>query len=673
MKLISIFLIVITVGSVGSSAWMAMPKNSILMGLAYVDAPLAGATLTIYDMSGNKLYQAKNATMSSGGFIENVAWAWLWGVPSEFKVKITEGTLSGEPFNGTIVRYIQNYDQKTNYPINPLTTLIAAYKDKNSSISYSRAEQNVQNFLEIPSTVGISTVINNADHSRVFFDSSTFINQANANGGLNTYVDTLAVQVGQGQTHPFKGESPVGGLGGDLFCFVGSGLANGAMSWAGGQVMGWAMGMLGFESGDDKILDKLNEMSHKLDEMDQKLDMISSGLQQISDQITELRNALNSMDTDLKRRIGEIGAYDPISKIDASYAILDSYAKGKPGDISNQTINEWTTDVLSSTTGIPFAIDNLNKFIMGHVVGNEEGLLETMTNAMIDQLYQPGATGIVNRYGREYRTTALNLYIGFQDYFEKFLYIEIKGLTLLCEGHHARNETVPVKNYIHDTWQPMIQKQMNLFIAQVERFVINCEIQGELEFPNMGPIPSNQQEALNLYWQVIYGHDLPRVAEIFPLADHFADVKLNGTGRFTARVLVLPVATTTETPPADPKPVFKNVADGTLITPVGIRKTVYLADSTAKNLVFYYFTYDLGKRPTGQYRLTTPTVLSGNPTYTGWFNSTFNEHGEWWSFHDGIKMSLGEIWAGASWMVVSNDENGNPYGYWGGIWWDDSL
>lgn len=680
-KLLGVVLALIIIASVGTSTWMALPKNSLLIGRAYVNTPLVGATITIYDLAGNRLYEAANATLSSGVYVQNVAWTWLWGVPSEFKVTATGGIVNNDPFNGTLVRYVKNYDQKGYYAINTITTLIAAYKDTNSSASYSQAETAVQAFLEIPSGVGITTVINNVDQSRTLFDSAAFTTEANVNGGFDAYVDNLAAQVGQGQTHPFKGPPLVGSVAGDLFEFFGNGIVGGLGGWVVGKVadeaLGWVMGLMGFKSEADKTAEQtaaqlaaistsINQMSAKLDQMNVKLDNIMYDISQISSQIIELKNALNTVDINLQNRISQQGTYDPLSKIDASYATLRSYSKCLPGQISDQTINDWTAAVLSPTTGIPNSVDNINKFITGHVLGDEKGLLEIMVDSLIDQLYKQDPTG-ATLYGRAYRNKVLNLYKGFEGYFERLLLNEMRGLTLIAEGHHARNETAPVKNYIESTWQPMIKNQINLFVTQVERLVINAEIKSQLEFPNMGPIPASHNATMQAFWQNTYHTAMPNVAEILPLADHFADVKLNGTGRFTTRVLIL---SDTGENITDPKPVFKNIQTGALITPVGIQKTVYVKQSP---LPYYYFTYDLGTQPVGNYTLVSPTAVNSNAPYTGWQAQDITERGEWWSYLTGLKLStrlsLSPINdATLTHITVSNDLKGNPYGYWGGIW-----
>lgn len=297
--------------------------------------------------------------------------------------------------------------------------------------------------------------------------------------------------------------------------------------------------------------------------------------------------------------------------------------------------------------------------------------LETMVDSLIDQLNPTDSS-----YGRAYRTTVLNLYVGFEGYFERLLYYEIEGLTLMAEGHNARNETAAVLTYISGTWQPMIRNQVNLFITQVERFVINAEVKAEMEFPNMGPIPSSDYDVLNRWWQDHYGNPVPSITEILPRADHFADVKLNGTGRFTARVLVFPQVTATGTTTkttTDPKPVFNNTQSGTLIKPDGVQKTVYIRKNGAQTSLFcYLFDYDLGTQPVGQYLLVSPTAVNTVSPYTGWFNVDANLRYEWWSYHEGVKLSCGS-YATLTHITVSSDIYGNPYGYWGGLWIDQNL
>jgi hypothetical protein len=67
--------------------------------------------------------------------------------------------LYGDAFNGSLTRYVHNYNQDNPYPVNALSTLIAAYMDHNKSATNEAAEFAVETFLEIPTTIGINSVI----------------------------------------------------------------------------------------------------------------------------------------------------------------------------------------------------------------------------------------------------------------------------------------------------------------------------------------------------------------------------------------------------------------------------------------------------------------------------------------------------------------------------------
>lgn len=686
-KLLAIVIVLLLIVSSGSLIWlMTTPNNSTLFGVAYVDQPLVGATISIYDDDGDRIYEGENATSSNGIFIEKVTWPRFRNVPSEFKITATGGTTNGQPFNGTLVRYVNNYEQTSSYAINIVTSLMASYSDKNPSSTIKEAGEAIHDFLEIPAELNITAIINSPGVSKGFFSCQKFLDEANQNGGFNAFVDALTAQIGQGQTHPFKGPPAVGGIALDIFKFVFTNIAKGALSEIGKQVagtfmepiMGWVMGVLGLGSDEtdytaqqlSAISDKLNLTYAKLVEMDKKLIDISNTLSQISASIAELKNALNTVNTELQLRMSQLSAYDALSKIDSSYTTLVTCAATKPGDIAKTTISEWSSAVINPTTGIYNAVDVLDKIVRGHVLGEEKGLLEVMVDNLIAQLYMQDPTGN-SLYGRTYRDKVMSIYQSFEAYFEKLLMYEVRGLTMIAEAHNSRGESALVQNYINIYWKPMIQNQINLFISQVERLVINAEPRAQLEFPNMGPIPAADHETMQIYWQSSFGHSMPSVAEILPRADHFADVLLNGTGKFVVRILVIPPTINPNV--ADPMPVFRNVITDELITPVSVHKTVHKANT---NLQYHLFTYDLGSQPAGKYVLVSPTVTDAMSPYTGWASAETAEQFEWWSYLAGLKMStrLGIASNSTlSYMTVTNDTYGNPYGYWGGMWAVENL
>jgi len=682
-KLLAVLIVIILIASSGTMVWlMTATETSALVGVAYADEPLVGATITVYDDDGDRIFEAENATSNRGIFIEKVTWPWFKDIPSGFKITATGGTTNGEPFNGSLVRIVEDYDQTYSYQINIITTLVAAYGEKNPAMTSMQAGEAVHDFLEIPSELNITTIINSPASSRAFFSCQKFLEDADNNGSFNEFVDALASQIGDGQTHPFKGKAPVSGIAMDVFKFVFTNLAKGLLSGIGSKVagtamepvMGWVMGLLGVDQTDytaqqlSAISDKLNQTYAKLVDMDKKLIAISNALSEISASIAELKNALNTVNTELQLRMTQLSAYDALSRIDSSYTTLVTCAATKPGDVAKSSLSDWSSAVINPTNGIYNAVDVLDKIVTGHVLGDEKGLLEVMIDNLIAQLYAQDPSG-QSLYGRTYRDKVMSLYQSFEAYFERILLYEVRGLTMIAEAHNALGETARVQSYIDLYWKPMIQNQIVLFMDQVERLVINAEPRAQLEFPNMGPIPGADYEFMQAYWQDNFGQDMPSVAEILPRADHFTDVLLNGTGKFMVRILIVPPTGTQSV--ADPMPEFKNVQTNDLITPVGVHTTIFKVNT---NLVYHLFTYDLGAQPAGEYVLISPTATNMMSPYTGWFYVGPSEQTEYWSYVTALKMSTRlAIGSDLSYITVANDSYGNPYGYWGGIWAVDNL
>lgn len=650
-----------------------MPKNSILFGSVYVDKPVIGGNITIYDLSGSKLFEAQNATFRNGVFMVNVVWSWLWGIPKEFSVTVSGGTIGGAPFNGTLTRYIDDYNPDNYYAVNPITTLIAAYKEKNPSLSDAAIERNVTVFLGFPSLVSLNSVIDKG-YSSTFFDVYAFTAEADRNGGVNSFISILVGELEQGKTHPFNVAPLVAEEEGGVFSWTAGALGEGALCYFEEMGIGWVMSKLGYKSSEEKeneeIIKQLTEMSSKLDAIDNKLDIVIADLSLLSNKLTAIQNGLADMEGEMKKYIGEVNSYDPLAKIDNAYSDLQIYAKCSPGDVSNDTIREWSSAVLDPTTGIGYALDVFDKFNTGNVLEGEDGLMQIMVDSMANKLF----TETPLHYGREYRNNIYSIYQSFTDYFQKVLYYELKGLVLVSEAHHARNETLPVKYYIEDTWKPKIENQISLYTALVEKLVIGLE--DILEFPNMGPFPANTPNWYNDVYKCYYGVTYPSVAEIFPVADRFTDSLFNGTGKFTIRVLYSTVTNPNQNP-ADPKPTFQSLDSG----------KQYKANSTLKSIpvlssskyVIYYRTYDLGTVPAGRYKLVSPNTISTNTDVNGWavnFGLTSNEY---WSFEEGIQNSLrgtfqnGLVSSSIGTIQVTADEDGHPYGYWGGQWFDKSL
>lgn len=102
-KIYAAFLAVIILVSVasGTAYWLLTKAEepNWIWGDVIFDKPLIGAAITVFDSDGNKLYEEKNATYTTGAFLLEVS-----KIPEEFLIVAEGGTLNNESFAGKVTR-----------------------------------------------------------------------------------------------------------------------------------------------------------------------------------------------------------------------------------------------------------------------------------------------------------------------------------------------------------------------------------------------------------------------------------------------------------------------------------------------------------------------------------------------------------------------------------------
>ncbi len=71
-----IIALIVVAGVGGTLAWWYVkPKaSSVMSGRVYLHEPIVGATITIYDLDGARIYEEEGATYKTGSFSIEVAW-----------------------------------------------------------------------------------------------------------------------------------------------------------------------------------------------------------------------------------------------------------------------------------------------------------------------------------------------------------------------------------------------------------------------------------------------------------------------------------------------------------------------------------------------------------------------------------------------------------------------
>ncbi len=270
---------------------MAKPQddqeNTIFRGWVTLGKPVSGASLNIYSLDGKAIYHSEGPVTSGFG-------SFLIGVekklPSDFRVICTPSSSDHELTGIELMADVRNYNSNTDtIYVNAVTTLVSRYMDRHKDTNVTAAINTVKAFLEIPDyvTIGRGLSVNNA-----FFSHLAFLNEAKKNGGLSAFIEILIdeMETPGSATHSFpQPEGLLKSMTGPTVNYVLDGLTKGALSYVGGNTLGWGLKMLGLGS----IIDPDNGA-----EMINTLNGIKNQITQLSNQMANLRNELKGAITE---------------------------------------------------------------------------------------------------------------------------------------------------------------------------------------------------------------------------------------------------------------------------------------------------------------------------------------------------------------------------------------
>lgn len=310
-----------------------------LNGFVYAGAPVSDAVLSVYDTQGNKILSADDLTTDEQGSIFKAA---LKDHPSDFRIVAEGGTLYGEALAAKLSSDIRGFNpySDTIY-INPATTIVSAYLDKYPRASLSEAELAVKNFLEVPEWVELAS---GTQLSNEYFSNDQFLSEAGENGGINPFIEKLLTEMDAQKTHHFQTSSL---LQGGAASWLAQTLAEGAVSYVGGELMGWGLAKAGINFGDEdhtaeqlaNIETGMADMKSQLTEMSIQLDAISSKLNNIVNQLNDMlkqlshKLALNEYGT----RVGQLNSL--ISSVDSIQSDLKNFVNNTPSNPEQQRQN----------------------------------------------------------------------------------------------------------------------------------------------------------------------------------------------------------------------------------------------------------------------------------------------------------------------------------------------
>lgn len=318
--------------------------------------PIIDAEVAIYDLEGNLVYQSeKAATGEFGSFRIDVK-----DLPSDFRIVVKGGKYRGENFADKLMADYRDFDPaRDNVYVNAATTMLSAYLDANPGTTLDEGTAAVKKFLEIPEWLSIGGGL---QRSGEYFSYELFMSEAEQNGGVNQYIDQLLAKMPD--TRHFRpDEPPLKSVTG----FIASNLAKGAVSYVGGELMGWGLSKVGVSFGEEdytqeqlaKIMDGMHEMQGQLSEIEGRLDRMDQKLDAIIDRLEEMRR----------------------QELRSRYKIL----RGQTSKLESQ-INEINTDLINFIVNPPKNLEDnreaLLERIQDNIIGNDtvlhSNLMETL-------------------------------------------------------------------------------------------------------------------------------------------------------------------------------------------------------------------------------------------------------------------------------------------------------
>ena len=458
-----------------------------LKGKAFLDHPITGATVQIYDLSDSLLYSVESATGKNGSFSITEP------LPKSFWLVITNGYMDGEPCSHDVRRYIRVFKEKDYYKVNAVTTLMAEYQASHPKLSHMQVKKAVANHLSIPDSIDLDEIIYSSEWFCYYFSHYLFMKEAEAGEGLSQFIGQLVDELEAGETRSFYATESVGS---SLFQDAMAALLEGAMSEFGGEGAGWILGLLNLGGGDDK----------RFDDMQTDLNKILNDLSQIMGALKDLANQLALDTTRVETYIEGINAQTAITTIKTHYGPEGEDQRGSTNTLKYYSFLRSKDSDPTTKAQIATLVDNINGAwdIETQVaaihdaiipdIGNTDGLLDLWTKEF---LLQGPVTG----------DQLMNYYKTLERYFGVLLFYQFKGANIVVEAlnyqsssgeqlnvsdqFQAGDET-PASSYLKGTFQPQIKEQTDRFLQCVTKLIANnCGLYWERRF-----LPSTAQEIL---------------------------------------------------------------------------------------------------------------------------------------------------------------------------------
>lgn len=316
-------------------------KPVTVRGWAYSDAPLKDASVTIKTADGKTVVKGNQDVTTASGTFGTPA-----KLPAGYRVTVAGGTVGDAVFTGKLVADVDGYGPTSGLiQVNPVTTLLAAYRDRHPDVPPAKAQAAVRRFLALPDGIDVN---GDLQGDTAQFSAAEFDRQAQAAGGIQPFVKQLVAQMDAkpARTHAFAG-APANDIESDAVKLAAKKLLELGLKQA-----------LGIGSPDDEI---------------------QKALDKLSSQVSNLQDAVAALDAKVDQSILD-NAIRPAITI--ANQIGDAYTKLKYGvqHPSQPTYDDGMGIVNTLVTNS--ALTNLGTYALG--TSNLTGIYKALSDKLHD-------------------------------------------------------------------------------------------------------------------------------------------------------------------------------------------------------------------------------------------------------------------------------------------------
>ncbi len=249
-------------------------------------------------------------------------------------------------------------------------------------------------------------------------------------------------------------------------------IASGIISYATGQSAGWLLSFVGGSDSDPAFVDAVKNMNHKLN-------LVITELGHIEWELGNIIKLINVTADDIKNIEQQFKIEEPQNIINNTYDNMKGvFTADKIGTPAGKTDSLDTTDDILSTgrSNIDQQMYDLHVGIMGNTPGIGNGAMDAFTTTLMDHTHI--GDGLL-----------LDRYKALETYFERLVVVQCKGLSLMVEALHARDnpqadsEMAPgdyegtAQQWMDEKFTPWMEDEIEEFLRCTARLVIaECDL-----------------------------------------------------------------------------------------------------------------------------------------------------------------------------------------------------